>query len=87
MDERPMTWDEVVARMVAERERAEAAEARCTALEQERATLTARCEALEQERDYWKAQVDEAKARFDRDLANFAAGYSQAVTDATQVKP
>ncbi len=56
-------------------------------LRAEVATLTARCEALTAERDYWKAQVDEAKARFDRDLQNYSSGYTQALDDALKGKP
>ncbi len=46
-----------------------------------------RCEALTAERDYWKSQVDEAKARFDRDLQNYSSGYTQALDDALKGKP
>ncbi len=50
-------------------------------------TYLARCQHLEQENTQLRAAQQADQERFERDLSNFSAGYSQAVTDATQVKP
>ncbi len=56
-------------------------------LDRELRELRSRCQHLEQENQQLRAAHQADQERFDRDLSNFAAGYSQAVTDATQVKP
>ncbi len=64
-----------------------AAQAHVAELSLEEHDIRKRCEALTAERDRLLAAQQADQERFDRDLSNFAAGYSQAVTDATQVKP
>jgi len=52
-------------------------------LRDERDTLTARREALEQENQQLRAAQQADHDRFNRDLAHFSQGYTQAVTDVT----